>query len=179
MVYPINNLREAVETAKHMLTKEQIDKQTSGQSSASPYMKVNHQNSKKNGKSISFCAIETIQKQGDSIDKLTSLMNKLNSKLDRKEIQPNTNQEFAREEIEDADKDRIDIILEADLIVENEVHMTVAEVGEAIKMALIIVIKAIDPEMGDLGQITDIMTDPITEGKNLTKIMAKEIEIEV
>ena len=47
MVYHINNLREAVETAKHMLTKEQIDKQKSEQSSASPFMKVNQQNAKK------------------------------------------------------------------------------------------------------------------------------------
>ena len=30
--------------------------------------------------------------------------------------------------------------------------MIVAEVGEAIKMAIIIVIKAIDPEMGDISQ---------------------------
>ena len=30
--------------------------------------------------------METIQKQGDSIDKLTSLMNELSSKLDRKDI---------------------------------------------------------------------------------------------
>ena len=40
MVYHINKLREAVETAKQMLTKEQIDKQKSGQSSFSPFMKV-------------------------------------------------------------------------------------------------------------------------------------------
>ena len=46
-------------------------------------------------------------------------------------------------------------------------------------MAIIMVIKAIDPEMGDISQITDIMTSPITEGKLLTKIMAKEIEIKV
>ena len=59
MVYHINNLREAVETAKCMLTKEQIDKQKSGQSSASPFMKVNKQNSKRN-KSVSFSAMETI-----------------------------------------------------------------------------------------------------------------------
>ena len=44
-------------------------------------MKVNQQNPKR--KSVSFNAIETIQKQGDSIDKLTSLMNELSSKLDR------------------------------------------------------------------------------------------------
>ena len=41
MVYHIKNLREAVETAKHMLTKEQIDKQKTGQPSVSPFMKVN------------------------------------------------------------------------------------------------------------------------------------------
>ena len=41
MVYNINNLREAVETAKHMLTKEQIDGHKSGQAASSPFMKVN------------------------------------------------------------------------------------------------------------------------------------------
>ena len=40
----------------------------SGQLSASLFMKVNHQNSMKNGKSVSFSAIETIQKQGDAIE---------------------------------------------------------------------------------------------------------------
>ena len=85
MVYHINNLREAVETAKQMLTKEQIDKQKSGQPSVSPFLKVNQQSLKKSSKNVSFSVMETIQKQGDSIDKLTSLMNELSSKLDRKE----------------------------------------------------------------------------------------------
>ena len=84
MVYNMNNLREAVETAKHMPTKEQIDGWKTGQSSASHFMKVNQQHPKGN-KSVSFNATETIQKQGDSIDKLTSLMNELSSKLDRKD----------------------------------------------------------------------------------------------
>ena len=82
MVYHINNLREAVETAKCMLTKEQIDKQRTAQPSVSPFMKVNQQNPKKN-KSVSFSVMETIQKQGDNIDKLTLLMNELSLKLDR------------------------------------------------------------------------------------------------
>ena len=85
MVYHINNLREAVETAQQMLTKEQIDKQKSGQSSVSPFMKVNQQSPKKSSKNVSFSAMETIQKQGDSIDKLTSFMNELSTKLDRRE----------------------------------------------------------------------------------------------
>ena len=77
------------------------------------------------------------------------------------------------------DKDRTDIVLETDLTVENEVCMIVAEVGETIKMAIIMVIKIIDPEMGDISQIIDIMIDPIIEGEILIKTMAIEIEIEV
>ena len=84
MVHHINNLREAVETAKCMLSKEQIDKQKTGQPLVNPFMKINQQNPKKN-KSVSFSMMKPIQKQGDSIDKLTSLMNELSSKLDRKE----------------------------------------------------------------------------------------------
>ena len=85
MLYHINHLREAVEIAKRMQTKEQIDKQRSGQSSVSPFMKANQQNSKKSDKSVSFDAMKTIQRQGDSIDKLTSLLNELSTKLDRRE----------------------------------------------------------------------------------------------
>ena len=85
MLYHINDLREAVEIAKRMQTKEQIDKQKSGQSSVSSFMKINQQNSKRNKKNVSFSTMETIQKQGDSIDKLTSLMNDLSTKLDRRE----------------------------------------------------------------------------------------------
>ena len=83
MVYNINNLRGAVETAKCMVTKEQIDGCKSGQAASSPFMKVNQQNSKKKG--VTFNAMETIQKQRDSIGKLTSLKNELSSKLDRKD----------------------------------------------------------------------------------------------
>ena len=53
---------------------------------SSPFMKVNQSNSKKKG--VTFSAMETIQRQGDSIDKLTSLMNELSSKLDKKSNPP-------------------------------------------------------------------------------------------
>ena len=52
----MDNLREAVETTKHMLTKEQIDGCKSGQSAASPFMKVNKQNPKRKG--VSFNTID-------------------------------------------------------------------------------------------------------------------------
>ena len=47
MLYHINDLRVTVETAKRLLMKEQIDKQKSGQSSASPFMKAGKENTKK------------------------------------------------------------------------------------------------------------------------------------
>ena len=38
MLYQIDDLRTAIETAKRVLTKEKIDKQRTGQSPASPFM---------------------------------------------------------------------------------------------------------------------------------------------
>ena len=59
MLYHIDNLREAVETAKRILIKEQMDKKA-GQSSASPFMQVNQSSSKnkdKTEKKVSFSAV--------------------------------------------------------------------------------------------------------------------------
>ena len=41
ILFPINNLREAVDTAKRVLNKEKLDKQLTGQASnTSPFMKL-------------------------------------------------------------------------------------------------------------------------------------------
>ena len=59
MLYQIDDLRTAVETAKRLLTKEQIDKK-SGQATASLLMKTSQDNSKsksKNEKKVSFSAV--------------------------------------------------------------------------------------------------------------------------
>ena len=77
------------------------------------------------------------------------------------------------------DKDRIDMALEIDLIVEKEVHITVAETEGTIRMAIIMVIEVTDPEMGITKQIIGIVIGLIIEGKISTKIMAKGIETEV
>ena len=50
VLYQINDLRTAVGTAKRVLTKEKLDKQKTGQSSASQFMKASKENSKKNSK---------------------------------------------------------------------------------------------------------------------------------
>ena len=48
-----------IETAKRILTKEKIDKQKTGQSSTTPFMKASQEKSKKNEKGVSFGALET------------------------------------------------------------------------------------------------------------------------
>ena len=46
VLFPIDNLREEVETAKRFLTKEKIDRQMTGQSST-PFMKLSDKKSRK------------------------------------------------------------------------------------------------------------------------------------
>ena len=40
ILFPIEDLRQAVETAKRILTKEELDKQLTGQTSTSPFMNI-------------------------------------------------------------------------------------------------------------------------------------------
>ena len=63
MMYQINDVRTAIETAKRVLTKEKLDKQETGQASASPFMKTTKENKKKNSeKGVSFDVLETIDR---------------------------------------------------------------------------------------------------------------------
>ena len=89
MLYQINDLRVVVATAKRLLTKEQMDKKV-GQSSTSPSMQVNQgssQNKDKMEKKVSFCAVEAMERTTDSKERLASLMDKMDTKLDRREDQ--------------------------------------------------------------------------------------------
>ena len=88
-------------------------------------------------------------------------------------------QEYIQEETEDTDEDRIDMVLEIDPIVETEVHIIVVETEGIIRTAIIMVMEIIDLEMEIIKPIIGRITGPSIEGKVLTKIMAKEIEIEV
>ena len=90
LLYQIDYLNAAIETAKRILTKEKMDKQKTVQSSATPYMKASQDKSKKSEKGISFGALETketIDRHSTTIDKLTLLINELNMKLERQEAQ--------------------------------------------------------------------------------------------
>ena len=76
ILFPIDNLRVAVETPKRVLTKKKIERQMSGQSSVTPFMKASSENNysymKSCKKEVTFDMMETIERNSDSIDKLTS-----------------------------------------------------------------------------------------------------------
>ena len=73
ILFPIEDLRQAAETAKRILTKEKLDKQLTGQTSTSPFMNIRDGTERK----VSFNARDEL---GDKIDKLTVMMNRLAAK---------------------------------------------------------------------------------------------------
>ena len=77
ILFPIEDLRHAVETAKRILTKEKLDKQLTGQSSTSTFMNIRDGTERK----VSFNARDEL---GDKIDKLTVVMSTLVAKDNNK-----------------------------------------------------------------------------------------------
>ena len=70
VLFPIEDLRQSVDTAKGILTKEKLDKQLTGQTSTSQFMSIREGTNKR----VSFNARNEL---GDKIDKLTVVMSKL------------------------------------------------------------------------------------------------------
>ena len=70
VLFPIEDLRNAVDTAKEMLTKEKIDEQLVGESSSTPVMNIRHSQ----GKKVSFNMQDYLEQK---IDKLMVMMDKL------------------------------------------------------------------------------------------------------
>ena len=70
ILFPIEDLRQAVDTAKRILTKEELDKQLTGQTSTSPFMNARDWTERK----VSF---NTRDELGDKIDKLTVVVSRL------------------------------------------------------------------------------------------------------
>ena len=73
ILFPIENLRQAVDTAKRILTKEKLDKQLTGQTSTSPFMSIKDGTERR----VSFNNRDEL---GDKIDKLTVMMGRLTAK---------------------------------------------------------------------------------------------------
>ena len=83
ILFPIEDLRQAVDTAKRILTKEKLDKQLTGQTSTSPFLSVRD----KTDRRVLF---NTKDELGDKTDKLRVMMSKLAAKdnHERKPFKP-------------------------------------------------------------------------------------------
>ena len=69
-MFPIEDLRQAVDAAKRIHTKEKLDKQLTGQTSTSPFMSIREGTDKR----VSFDSRDELW---DKIDKLTVVLSKL------------------------------------------------------------------------------------------------------
>ena len=81
-----NNLRDAIELTKRVLTKEKLDRQLTGQSST-PFMKASsndsHMPQNHHKKGVTFDAMETLERNSDCIDQLTLLVSNMKMTMDR------------------------------------------------------------------------------------------------
>ena len=84
----VNNLRDTINLAKRVLTKEKLDRQLTGQSSI-PFMKAtsndNHLPQNHHKKGVTFDAMETLERNSGCIDRLTSLVSDMKMTMDRKQ----------------------------------------------------------------------------------------------
>ena len=81
VLFPIDNLRDAVETAKRFLTKEKIDRQMTGQSST-PFIKL----SDKKRKSVTFETKEALERTSENMERMMALLDKMYIKLEQKDV---------------------------------------------------------------------------------------------
>ena len=87
----VNNLRDTIDLVKRVLKKEKLDRQLTGQSST-PLMKAtsnsdSHSPQNYQKKGVTFDAMETLERNSDCIDHLTSMVSDLKMTMDRKQPQ--------------------------------------------------------------------------------------------
>ena len=84
----VNNLRDTIDLVKRVLTKEKLDRQLTGQT-FTPFMKVtihyDHSTQSNPKKGVTFDTMETLERNSDCIDRLTSLVSDMKMTMDRKQ----------------------------------------------------------------------------------------------
>ena len=108
ILFPINNLQEAVDAAKRVLTKENVDKQLSGQTANStPFMKMG--DTAHPGKKVSINPQDLI---GEKLENLTSMMYKMSiqqqeeKKLFKPQVYPKRGRGQRRQNFGNRDRSR-------------------------------------------------------------------------
>ena len=81
MLINLNNLRDTINLAKRVFTKEKLDRQFTGQSST-PFMKAtsngdSHSPQNHQKKGVTFDAMDTLERNSNCIDRLMSLVSDL------------------------------------------------------------------------------------------------------
>ena len=88
MLINVNNLIDAIDLAKRVLTKEKLDRQLTGQSST-PFIRAtskdNYSMSTSNKRGVTFDTMETLERNCKCIDKLMSLVSDMKMTIDRKQ----------------------------------------------------------------------------------------------
>ena len=123
----VNNLRDAIDLAKRVLTKEKLDRQLTGQSSI-PFMKASSNDShlpqNHHKKGVTFDAMETLERNSDCIDRLTLLVSSMKMTMGRKQPQykpqiyqgrsqnQNTGQQILHPEIDPLVEGEIKVVIE-------------------------------------------------------------------
>ena len=164
----VNNLRDAIDLAKRVLTKEKLDRQLTGQSST-PFMRVTSndshstQNNHKNG--VTFDAVETLESNNNCIDRLTSLVSNMKMTMDKKHS-PHINQKLI--------KVGPGIKIQTDKILHPEIDPLE---GEEIKVEIeeIIIIEAIIDQITETDQEADRTITGQVIGVAITRITIDEV----
>ena len=93
ILFPIEDLRQAVETAKRILTKEKLNRQLSGHSLSTPFLSIRDSHNRK----VSF---DTKGELGDKVDKLVVMIGKLATKDSEtgRQFKPHIQQSRGREQ---------------------------------------------------------------------------------
>ena len=189
----VNNLRDAINLAKRVLTKEKLDRQLTGQSST-PFMRLtsndSHSTQKNHRKGVTFDAMETLERNSDCIDRLKSLVSDMKMTMDRKQspYRPRIYQGRSRNKIQ---TDKISHP-EIDPLVEEEIKVEIE--GIIIIETIIDQITEIDQEADRTitGQvigviitrltIDEVILDQITDkmpNRHLETEVKVEIELEI
>ena len=92
ILFPIEDLRQAVEIAKIILTKEKLDRQLTGKSSSPPFMSIRDRH---HHRKVSF---DTKEKLSDKIDNLAVMIGKLATRDSgmNKQLKPQIHQSRGR-----------------------------------------------------------------------------------
>ena len=138
--------------------------------------------SEKNEKKVSCSAVEAIERTTDSTERLASLMDKMDTKLDRREDQYRPR--IYQVEVEVTAIDKTTIGLKIGLIAETGTKITIEEM----EITIAVVIETTDPTTGivvgpETGTIIEMgigtIIDQIIEGMTVTKGMEIEIRTAV